>query len=78
MPDSNCYVISDTAGLYEALIDLNSPVRVGDVVGQVHFPRNPELLPVVYRAERPGILIGRAHKVLIESGDFLALIATEM
>ena len=78
MPDSGCYVISDDAGIYESLIDLNSPVEVGDAVGQVHFPRNPELLPVVYRVERPGILVGRTHKALVESGDFLALIAAEM
>lgn len=78
MPDSNCYVISNDTGIYEALIDLDAPVKVGEAVGQVHFPEKPERLPAVYRAERPGILVGRSHKALVESGDFLALIASEM
>ncbi|MCP4471938.1 MAG: N-alpha-acetyl diaminobutyric acid deacetylase DoeB [Gammaproteobacteria bacterium] len=78
MPDSDCYIISDDAGIYEALIDLNSPVNTGDAVGQVHFPRKPEQPPVVYRAARDGTLIGRTHKALVETGDFLALIATDM
>ncbi|HJP06613.1 MAG: N-alpha-acetyl diaminobutyric acid deacetylase DoeB [Proteobacteria bacterium] len=78
MPDANCYVISNDAGIYEALIDLNSPVKAGDAVGQVHFPEKPELPPAVYRVERSGVLVGRAHKALVESGDFLALIAAEI
>ena len=78
MPDSNCYVISNDTGIYEALIDLDAPVKAGEAVGQVHFPEKPERLPAVYRAERPGILVGRSHKALVESGDFLALIASEM
>ena len=78
MPDSDCYIIGDDAGIYEALIDLNSPVDTGDAVGQVHFPEKPDRPPVVYRAARAGTLIGRTHKALVGSGDFLALIAAEM
>ncbi|MCP4979292.1 MAG: N-alpha-acetyl diaminobutyric acid deacetylase DoeB [Gammaproteobacteria bacterium] len=78
MPDSDCYIISDDAGIYEALIDLNSPVSTGDAVGQIHFPQKPERPPVIYQAARDGKLIGRTHKVLVERGDFLALIATDM
>lgn len=77
MPDDNCFIISDDAGIYEALVDLNSPVKPGDAVGQIHFPRKPELAPAVYRATRDGTLVGRAHKALVDSGDFLALIAVE-
>ncbi len=78
MPDSNCYTISEDAGIYEALIDLNSAVSKGDAIGQIHFPQKPERPPVVYRAARDGTLLGRTHKALVESGDFLALIATDM
>ncbi len=78
MPDSNCFVICDDTGIYEALIDLDSPVDTGDVIGQVHFPEKPERTPEVYRAARAGTLIGRSHKVLVGPGDFLALIAADM
>jgi N-alpha-acetyl-L-2,4-diaminobutyrate deacetylase len=78
MPNSDCYVISEDGGIYEALLDLNSPIKEGDAVGQVHFPEKPERAPVVYQAKRPGTLIGRTHKALIEPGDFLALIAADM
>jgi N-alpha-acetyl-L-2,4-diaminobutyrate deacetylase len=78
MPDSDCYIISDDAGIYEVLIDLDAPVGPGDAVGQVHFAEKPERPPVVYRAAREGTLIGRTHKALVEPGDFLALIATTM
>ena len=77
MPDADCYIISEDAGLYEALIDLDSAVDAGDAVGQVHFPEKPEREPVIYRAQRPGTLIGRSHKVLVTAGDFLALIAVD-
>ena len=75
MPDTDCYLIAEDQGLYEALVDLNAPVAEGDAVGQIHFPANPERAPVVCRARRPGILIGRTHKVPTEPGDFLALIS---
>ena len=75
MPDPGCYLISDDAGLYEALVDLEAEVREGDPVGQIHFPERPERAPVVYRAGTSGTVIGRSHKVLVGPGDFLALIA---
>ncbi len=78
MPDDNCYIISDDAGIYEALIDLNSPVKSGDAISQIHFPQKPERRAEVYRAARDGTLIGRSHKALVEAGDFLALIAADM
>lgn len=78
MPDPDCYVISEDGGIYEALLDLDSPVEDGDALGQIHYPEKPERPPSVYRAKRPGTLIGRTHKALIEPGDFLALIAADL
>ncbi len=78
MPDGDCYIIAEDNGLYEALIDLDTAVLEGQVVGQMHFPEKPERTPVPYRARRAGTLIGRTHKVLMTAGDFLALIAVEM
>ena len=78
MPDSDCYLISNDAGIYETLIDLDESVKKGDAVGQVHFPEKLERKPVVYCAGRDGTLIGRTHKTLVGIGDFLGMIATEM
>ncbi|MFP6731925.1 MAG: succinylglutamate desuccinylase/aspartoacylase family protein [Alphaproteobacteria bacterium] len=78
MPDAECYVIAEDDGIYEALIDLDSPVEAGDAIGQVHFPEKPERAPALYRAGRPGILIGRTHKALVTAGDFLGLIAVDI
>ncbi|HBJ47902.1 MAG TPA: N-alpha-acetyl diaminobutyric acid deacetylase DoeB, partial [Deltaproteobacteria bacterium] len=76
MPDSDCYLISNDAGIYETLIDLDETVKKGDAVGQVHFPEKLERQPVVYCAGRDGTLIGRTHKALVGIGDFLGMIAT--
>ena len=78
MPEPGCYLIADDGGLYEALVGLEAEVRKGDAVGQVHFPGRPERDPVVYRAGTSGTVIGRTHKVLVEPGDFLALIAHDI
>ena len=75
MPEPSCFLIADDAGLYEALADLDTDVREGDPVGQIHFPERPGREPAVYRAGTSGTMIGRTHKVLVGPGDFLALIA---
>ena len=51
---------------------------VCDKLGQIHFPTNPQLDPIVLKAEIEGILIGRAHKALVRPGDFLALVGEEI
>ena len=78
MPDSDCYLISNDYGIFETLIDLGETLKKGDLVGQVHFPEKPERVPVVYCAGRDGTLIGRTHKALVGTGDFLGMIASEI
>ena len=78
MPDDDCHVISRDSGLYEPLAELDTVVESGTPVGQVHSPECPDREPVVYRARRDGVLIGRAHKVLVSPGDFLAMLAEDM
>tara|TARA_B100001765_G_scaffold102525_1_gene63399 strand:+ start:739 stop:1749 length:1011 start_codon:yes stop_codon:yes gene_type:complete len=78
MPDPKCFVFSEDKGIYEALIDLDTQVKIGDTLGQVHFPENPDLNPIAYKAQREGFLIGRVHKGLVSPGDFLALVAEEV
>ena len=77
MPVDECFVIADSSGLYEALVDLDQEVKAGQIIGQMHDPDHPERDPVAYRAGTSGTLIGRSHKVLMSTGDFVALIAHE-
>ena len=72
------FTFSDDTGVYEALIELDAPVKIGDIIGQVHFPQKPELDPITYKSKTEGILIGRTHKALVYPGDFLALVAQEI
>ncbi len=78
MADPGCYLIADDAGLYEALVDLGATVEKGEPLGQIHFPERPAREPMVCRAGTAGTVIGRAHKVLVGRGDFLALIAQDL
>ena len=72
------FSFSEDTGVYEALINLDTPVKIGDTLGQVHFPEKPERNPVTYKAKIEGVLIGRVHKGLVYPGDFLALVAEEV
>ena len=78
MPDPKSFTFSEDTGVYEALIELDAPVKIGDIIGQVHFPQKPELDPITYKSKTEGILIGRTHKALVYPGDFLALVAQEI
>jgi N-alpha-acetyl-L-2,4-diaminobutyrate deacetylase len=75
MPDGDCYVISEHAGLFELCVDLGATVRKGDVIARIHDPTRTGATPVEYRAKMAGLLIGRHFPGLIQSGDFLAAIA---
>ena len=78
MPDPKSFTFSKDTGIYEALVDLDTAVKIGDTLGQVHFPEKPECIPVSYKAKIEGVLIGRIHKGLVCPGDFLALVAEEI
>ncbi|MBB5538733.1 succinylglutamate desuccinylase/aspartoacylase domain-containing protein [Rhizobium giardinii] len=69
------YIHSNTDGLFEMLVELGQEVRLGEAIAQVHSISKIDTDPVVYRAKRDGIVIGRHHPGLIRQGDFLALIA---
>ena len=78
MPDPDCFTISEDAGRWEALTDLDAPVSKGQALGQIHFPQQPQTDPVVYTSRIDGTLIGRSHKVLVSPGDFLGLVALDL
>lgn len=75
MPDGNCYVFSESSGLLEPCVDLGSSVRAGDVLARIHNIERTGQPPVEYHAKMDGVLAGRHFPGLINSGDFLAVIA---
>ena len=75
MPDGDCFVFSEHAGMFEPLVDLGQPVTKGDAIARVwSCERNGEE-PVVYHAKRSGILCGRHFPGLVQLGDFMAMVA---
>ncbi len=78
VPDRSHYVIAPLDGLYEPCFELGAAIREGDVVGRVHFPREPEREPVALRAQHDGLLFAERVPALTEAGDTLAVIAREL
>ena len=75
MPDGDCFVFSEHAGMFEPLVDLGQPVTKGDAIARVwSCERNGEE-PVIYQAKRSGILCGRHFPGLVQIGDFMAMVA---
>lgn len=74
MPDKDCFVLSEHAGLIEPMADLGSTVRVDQPVAQVWPLDRTGAKPVVYRARRDGLLSARHFPGLLQSGDCIAVI----
>jgi N-alpha-acetyl-L-2,4-diaminobutyrate deacetylase len=74
MPDDDCFLISESDGLYEAMVDLGEPVAKGDLLARVWPLDRTGLAPVEYCARRDGLLISRHFPGLIQSGDCVAVI----
>lgn len=75
MPDGNCYVFSESSGLYEPCVDVGSEVQAGDVLARVHNIECTGLAPTEYRAKIDGVLAGRHFPGLVKMGDFLGVVA---
>jgi N-alpha-acetyl-L-2,4-diaminobutyrate deacetylase len=76
-PDASYFAVSEDRGLFELLVDLGAEVSAGQPIAQIHDVEKPAEPPVVYRAERSGLLIGRRWPGLTAPGDCLAVIATD-
>ncbi|MBB4277615.1 N(2)-acetyl-L-2,4-diaminobutanoate deacetylase DoeB [Rhizobium mongolense] len=72
---AGAYIHSNHEGLFEMLTDLGQSVNDGDAIAQIHSLTQMDAAPVVYRAKRHGVVIGRHFPGLIKQGDFVALIA---
>jgi N2-acetyl-L-2,4-diaminobutanoate deacetylase len=76
MPSDNCYHFATSEGLLEPLVDLGEEVAQGEPIARVWPADRTGLPPLVYTAQRSGILAARHFPGLIQTGDCLAVIAT--
>ena len=74
MPDADCYVFSEHAGLLEPVVDLGSEVTRGDAIARIWPLDRTGVRPVEYTARRDGILAGRHFPGLVQSGDCLGVV----
>jgi N-alpha-acetyl-L-2,4-diaminobutyrate deacetylase len=75
MSHEHSYLFSTNDGLVDYCKDLEDSVAVGDVIAQVWPLDRTGEAPVEYVAGTSGILAGRHFPGLIQTGDFLGLIA---
>ena len=74
MPDGDCYVFSEHAGLLDPVVDLGSAVARDDVIARIWPLDRTGVPPVEYTARRDGILAGRHFPGLVQAGDCLGVI----
>ena len=77
MPGTECFVVSESEGLLESLVDLGEPVSVGMPIAKVHRIDRTDIAPTLYRASIDGILAARHFPGLVAMGDCLAVVAVE-
>ncbi len=75
MPDADCFVFAEHAGLVEYVVDLGDKVQAGDVIARIWPSDRTGVLPIECIAKIDGILTARHVPGLIKVGDFAGLIA---
>jgi N-alpha-acetyl-L-2,4-diaminobutyrate deacetylase len=77
MPDADCFLFAETAGLIEYMLELGDSVRLGQPVARIWSSDRTGVAPVECYARRSGILTARHVPGLVKMGDFVSLIAIE-
>jgi N-alpha-acetyl-L-2,4-diaminobutyrate deacetylase len=75
MPDGDCFVFSNDAGLFEPLVDLGDTVTKGQPVARIWSADRTGLPPVTYTAHRAGLVTARHFPGLIQMGDCMTVVA---
>lgn len=75
MPDDDCFITSESSGLFEICCDLGDRVSRGQVLAKVHRIDKLGEAPAIYTAKRDGILVARHFPGLVAIGDCLAVVA---
>ncbi len=75
MSAANSNMFSNSDGLIEYCFDLEDTINEGDIIARIWPLDRTGQAPEEYGAQSSGILAGRHFPGLIQTGDFLALIA---
>lgn len=75
MPDDDCFITSESSGLFEMCSDLGDSISRDQVIAKIHRTDKLGEAPQLYTAKRDGILIARHYPGLVKTGDCLAVIA---
>jgi len=78
MPDEDCFLFSQLAGLIEYLVELGDLVEVGQPIARIWPADQTGIAPVECCALRAGVLTARHVPGLVKIGDFVSLIAEEV
>jgi N-alpha-acetyl-L-2,4-diaminobutyrate deacetylase len=78
MPSADCFTFADADGMLELTRDLGDPVRRGEVLARIWPIDRTGGAPVDYPASLDGLLIARHFPGLVQSGDCLAVVGTEV
>jgi len=78
MPDDNCFIASEHAGLIEYCFNLGDQVSKGDVIARVYDVTRTGVAPTEYKAQRDGLLACRHFPGLVQCGDTIAVLAEKI
>jgi predicted deacylase len=73
--DRKDYLLAPESGIFEASVDLGTPVRAGDLIGSIHFLERQD------RAAEPIVAAGDGYVITLrvpcstQQGDCVAVIA---
>jgi N2-acetyl-L-2,4-diaminobutanoate deacetylase len=75
MPDGDCFMFAENAGLIEFCFDLGSHIRKGDTVARIWSIDRTGQTPAEVMARRGGLFMGRHFPGLVKMGDCIAMVA---
>ncbi len=78
MPTGDCFIASESSGLFEICVDLGGDVAKGQVIARVYDAERTGAEPTIYHATMDGMLVARHFPGLIKMGDCVAVIAVEV
>jgi len=78
MPDASCFLFAQHAGMIEYLAELGDPITRGQPVARIWPGDRTGAAPLECHALRDGILTARHVPGLVQIGDFVSLIATQV
>jgi len=78
MLNENCFVFSESNGLFEVCVVLGDKVKAAYLPGRVHDIKRTGVTPTEYHTKIDGIFTGRHFPGQIAIGDFLAVIAVRV